>query len=191
MYIWQAQQQGYPGDFCVLSLSLSLSLSFRADSRSVALNHTAGLSGAQQVQMSLFALAGLLDAGGARKRRARAIVRSRFERLYRGVGLEPPDDALLSRYYASIDVPALARSRYGESFARWLVASFEPIDFVVRLAEERGIVLLDGGGFDAPRMSVRVSLANLPDDAYSNIGRGISELLAAYYERWRAAPGTG
>jgi len=162
-----------------------------ADSRAVGLNHTAGLSGAQQVQMSLFALAGLLDAGGARKRRARAIVRSRFERLYRGVGLEPPDDALLSRYYASIDVPALARSRYGESFARWLVASFEPIDFVVRLAEERGIVLLDGGGFDAPRMSVRVSLANLPDDAYSNIGRGISELLAAYYERWRAAPGTG
>ena len=71
------------------------------------------------------------------------------------------------------------------------MASFEPIDFVVRLAEERGIVLLDGGGFDAPRMSVRVSLANLPDDAYSNIGRGISELLAAYYERWRADPGTG
>jgi hypothetical protein len=38
-------------------------------------------------------------------------------------------------------------------------------------------VLLDGGGFDAPRMSARVSLANLPDDAYEPIGRAIAELL--------------
>jgi len=69
------------------------------------------------------------------------------------------------------------------------VASFEPIDFIVRLAEERGIVLLDGGGFDAPRMSVRVSLANLPDDAYEPIGRGIADLLADYHAQWRGGQG--
>jgi aspartate 4-decarboxylase len=158
-----------------------------ADSRAVGLNHTAGLSTPQQVQMTLFALAGLLDAGGARKRAARAVVRARFERLYRGVGLSPPDDPLLTRYYASLDVPALARARYGDAFAAWLLASFEPIDFVVRLAEERGIVLLDGGGFDAPAMSLRVSLANLPDDAYEPIGRAIAGLLADYHARWRQA----
>ncbi len=156
-----------------------------ADSRCVGLNHTAGLSTPQQVQMTLFALDGLLDAAGARKRAARALVRERFERLYRGAGLVPPDDSLLTRYYASLDIPALARSRYGEAFADWLVASFEPIDFVVRLAEERGIVLLDGGGFDAPQMSVRVSLANLPDEAYAPIGRAIAELLGDYHARWR------
>jgi aspartate 4-decarboxylase len=163
-----------------------------ADSRAVALNHTAGLSTPQQVQMTLFALDALLDTAGERKRAARALVRARFDRLYRGVGLSPPADALRTCYYATIDVPALARSRYGEAFATWLVASFEPIDFVVRLAEERGIVLLDGGGFDAPKMSVRVSLANLPDDAYEPIGRGIAGLLADYHARWvsrKEAPG--
>jgi aspartate 4-decarboxylase len=155
-----------------------------ADSRAIGLNHTAGLSTPQQVQMMLFALDALLDASGARREYVRGIVRARFERLYRGVGLAPPDDPLLTRYYATLDVPALARARYGDVFADWLTTSLEPIDFVVRLAEERGIVLLDGGGFDAPRMSVRVSLANLPDDAYEPIGQGIAGLLAEYHARW-------
>jgi aspartate 4-decarboxylase len=162
-----------------------------ADSRAVGLNHTAGLSSSQQVQMTLFALDGLLDADQGRKRAARSVVRARFERLYRGAGLEPPDDPLLTHYYATVDIPALARTRYGAAFADWLVTSFEPIDFVVRLAEERGIVLLDGGGFDAPKMSVRVSLANLPDEAYEPIGRGIAELLADYHAQWRARPAGG
>lgn len=159
-----------------------------ADSRAVGLNHTAGLSTPQQVQMTLFALDALLDAGGVRKRRARAIVGSRCERLYRGAGLVPPNAPLPTHYYATLDIAALARSRYGPAFADWLLASFEPIDFVVRLAEERGIVLLDGGGFDAPTMSVRVSLANLPDDAYEPIGGAIASLLAEYHARWQARP---
>ena len=158
-----------------------------ADSRAVGLNHTAGLSSPQQVQMALFALDALLDAGGRRKAAARAVLRSRFERLYAGAGLEAPAGELMSRYYATIDVPALARSRYGDAFARWLVASHPPIDFVVRLAEEQGVVLLDGGGFDAPAMSVRVSLANLPDDAYAPIGRAIAGLLTDYHARWTAS----
>jgi aspartate 4-decarboxylase len=157
-----------------------------ADSRAVGLNHTAGLSTPQQIQMTLFALDALLDAAGVRKQRSRALVRARFERLYRGIGVAAPVDTLLTRYYATIDVPALARSRYGSEFGEWLVASCAPIDFVVRLAAERGIVVLDGGGFDAPNMSVRVSLANLPDEAYEAVGRGISELLADYHARWRA-----
>jgi len=157
-----------------------------ADSRAVGLNHTAGLSTPQQIQMTLFALDGLLDDAGTRKRVARGVVRARYERLYRGAGLTPPDDPLVTRYYTTLDVPALARQRYGDAFAEWLVASFEPIDFVVRMAEEQGVVLLDGGGFDAPKMSVRVSLANLPDDAYEPIGRAIAGLLGDYHARWRA-----
>jgi len=162
-----------------------------ADSRAIGLNHTAGLSTPQQIQMTLFALDGLLDAAGARKRVARGVVRSRFERLHRGAGIAPPDDPLLTHYYTTLDVPALARLRYGDAFAQWLVASCEPIDFVVRMAEERGVVLLDGGGFDAPRMSVRVSLANLPDDDYEPIGRAIAGLLGEYHARWRAQQGSG
>lgn len=56
-----------------------------------------------------------------------------------------------------------------------------------RLADEKSIVLMDGGGFDAPSMSVRVSLANLPDSAYEVIGKGISDLLADYYNSWKSS----
>jgi aspartate 4-decarboxylase len=156
-----------------------------ADSRAVGLNHTAGLSTPQQVQMSLFALDALIDGSGARKGAVREIVRGRFERLYRGAGLVPAQGPLLTRFYATLDIPSLARSRYGNAFATWLADECEPVDFVLRLAEEKGIVLMDGGGFDAPRMSVRVSLANLPNEAYAPIGKAIVELLAEYHERWR------
>ncbi|MDH4094546.1 MAG: bifunctional aspartate transaminase/aspartate 4-decarboxylase [Betaproteobacteria bacterium] len=157
-----------------------------ADSRAVGMNHTAGLSTPQQVQMALFALDALLDTDGRRKRATRAVVRERCARLYRGAGLPAPSGALLTHFYATLDVPALARSRHGDTFADWLVREHEPIEFVMRLAEERGIVLLDGGGFEAPRMSVRVSLANLPDEAYEPIGRAIVELLDDYHARWAA-----
>lgn len=156
-----------------------------ADSRAVGLNHTAGLSTPQQVQMTLFALDGLLDIAGVRKQRVRDLLRRRFQALFAGLGEPPADEPLHTHYYATIDVPALARSRYGAPFADWLATSVVPSDFVVRLAAERGIVLLDGGGFDAPEMSVRVSLANLPDEAYAHIGQAIAALLAEYHERWR------
>lgn len=159
-----------------------------ADSRAIGLNHTAGLSTPQQVQMTLFALDALLDRSGTRKRLARATVAARHERLCRGAGLPLVHDPLCTHYYATIDIVALARSRHGDAFADWLLAAFDPIDFVMRLAEERGIVLLDGGGFDAPTMSVRVSLANLPDEAYEPVGQGIAALLADYHGRWRAQP---
>ncbi len=155
-----------------------------ADSRRVGFNHTAGLSTPQQAQLALFALQSLTDSARTYTRSARDIVRRRFAELYAGVGMPMPEDRLGTCYYATIDIPALARNRYGEAFANWLKATFEPIDFVVRLAEEKAIVLLDGGGFDAPQMSVRVSLANLPDSAYGAIGRGISELLADYHLAW-------
>lgn len=157
-----------------------------ADSRAVGLNHTAGLSTPQQVQMTLLALDALTDTCGERRQRVRDLLYRRFVALYRGAGLAAPMGAAFTRYYATLDIPRIARERYGAEFADWLVAAYEPIDFVVRLAEEHGIVLLDGGGFDAPRMSVRVSLANLPDDAYEPIGQAIASLLEDYVARFRA-----
>ena len=52
-------------------------------------------------------------------------------------------------------------------------ANVHPLDILFRLAEEHGIVLLNGGGFAAPNWSTRVSLANLDDAAYANIGRAV------------------
>ncbi len=158
-----------------------------ADSRTVALHHTAGLSTPQQVQMVLFSLAGLLDRekGYAYKQTAQKIVRDRYELLYKEAGLPAPYDPYCARYYTTIDVPTIAAERYGAEFVDWL-RKYEPIDFVWRLADEKSVVLLDGGGFDAPEMSVRVSLANLPTDAYGKIGAAISDLLKEYYERFKS-----
>ncbi len=156
-----------------------------ADSRRVGFNHTAGLSTPQQAQMALCALQYLADADGRYARAARELIERRSKLLYVGAGMAPREDPCCTHYYATIDIAALGRRRYGSEFADWLTASFSPIDFVVRLAEEKGIVLLDGGGFHAPAMSVRVSLANLPDESYPAIGRGISELLEDYHAAWQ------
>lgn len=156
-----------------------------ADSRSVALHHTAGLSTPQQVLMTFFSLYCLIDKNDLYKKEAQSIVKQRFETLYRSAGITAPKSKYDARYYTTIDVPALAKQRYGSDFAKWLVCNHEPIDFVWRLAEEKKVVLMDGGGFDAPNMSIRVSLANLPDEAYAKIGKAISQLLSEYNQRYR------
>lgn len=157
-----------------------------ADSRAVALHHTSGVSTPQQVVMALFSIYCLIDKRGVYKKRAQDIVFKRFKTLYKGIGIPVPKDPYGAHYYTIIDIPKLAQQRYGKPFATYLVKTFEPIDFVVRLAQERAVVLLDGGGFDAPNMSVRVSLANLPDEAYENIGKSISWLLEQYYKHWKS-----
>ncbi len=156
-----------------------------ADSRSVALHHTAGLSTPQQVLMTLFSLYCLMDKKDLYKKEAQSIVHKRYEILYKATGIPTPEHELDARYYTTIDIPELAGSRYGKDFASWLVKKHEPIDFIWRLAEEKQVVLMDGGGFDAPNMSVRISLANLPDEAYAKIGKAISDLLEEYYKKWK------
>ena len=148
-----------------------------ADSRLVALHHTAGLSTPQQVLMVLFSLFCLIDKKDIYKQTAHDIVRTRYHKLYDAIGIKHPDNPYDTHYYTIIDIPKLAEKRYGKNFKNFLINNFEPIDFVWRLAKYKGIVLMDGGGFDAPNMSVRVSLANLDDDAYEKIGKTINELL--------------
>lgn len=157
-----------------------------ADSRAVALHHTSGVSTPQQVVMTLFSIYCLIDKRGIYKKRAQDIVFKRYKTLYKAIGIPVPKDPYGTHYYTIIDIPKLATQRYDKPFATWLKKTFEPIDFVVNLAAERSIVLLDGGGFDAPNMSVRVSLANLPDEAYQHIGESISWLLEQYYKHWVA-----
>ncbi|UCH12453.1 MAG: bifunctional aspartate transaminase/aspartate 4-decarboxylase [Candidatus Omnitrophota bacterium] len=157
-----------------------------ADSRSVALHHTAGLSTPQQVQMVLFSLFCLTDRENKYKQAAQYIVRHRIKTLYDALGSGYAQSPYDTHYYTTIDIPKLAQERYGEKFASYLVKNFEPIDFVVKLAEKKSIVLMDGGGFDAPNMSVRVSLANLPNSTYDAIGKGISDLLEEYHNGWKS-----
>src|SRR6202034_4850512 len=77
-----------------------------ADSRDVALNHTAGLSLPQQVMMSLFSLSEMMDDKKAYQAACMEIVHKRLGALLDGLGLadkltpNPNYDA----YYGLVDV---------------------------------------------------------------------------------------
>src|SRR3981081_1326097 len=59
-----------------------------ADSRDVALNHTAGLSLPQQVMMSLFSLSEMMDSDKRYQAACKEIVHRRIQTLIRGLGLK-------------------------------------------------------------------------------------------------------
>ncbi|GIG69563.1 bifunctional aspartate transaminase/aspartate 4-decarboxylase [Phytomonospora endophytica] len=160
-----------------------------ADSRQVALNHTAGLSLPQQAQMALFSLAALLDDGDQYKHICQSIIARRLNALTKGMGIKLPKDPLSAHYYAELDLLSWAERNWGKPFADWMRASFEPVDPIFRLAEKGSIVLLNGGGFDGPDWSVRISLANLPMDAYEKIGTWLWEIGQEYKAEFDKANG--
>lgn len=156
-----------------------------ADSRSVALNHTAGLSTPQQVQMSLFALMCLLDKRDVYKRKMQEMIEDRLDALWKGTGFKLVDDPMRVGYYSEIDLMLWGRKIYGDEFCEWMKANYEPLDIVLRLASRTSVVLLNGSGFDGPSWSVRASLANLDEPEYLKIGTAIRSILDGYYEEYR------
>jgi aspartate 4-decarboxylase len=161
-----------------------------ADSRTVALNHTAGLSTPQQVQMVLFSLFSLMDTPDAYKNALKRLIRSRKRALYEEIGISFDDDDINQvDYYTILDMEFLGERAYGRDFVEWLMKNTEPSELLFRLAREARVVLLPGRGFGTPHPSGRVSLANLNESDYRKIGRAIRTLLADYVERYNAATG--
>jgi aspartate 4-decarboxylase len=158
-----------------------------ADSRMVALNHTAGLSLPQQIQMALFSTFALLDKSDSYKSLCQLIVRRRFHALFEGLGLTLPKDETRAFYYVELDLMVWAEKEYGPHFAKFLRENYECTDVLFRLAEHSGVVLMHGGGFGGPEWSVRVSLANLPEDTYPKIGQYLRESAMAYVKEWEAS----
>jgi aspartate 4-decarboxylase len=156
-----------------------------ADSRQVALNHTAGLSTPQQIQMGLFALFTLIDHENHYKMLTQRICHNRQKLLYEGFGLELPKDANNAAYYSQIDLLLWAKKKYGDEFCEYLQTNYEPVDILFRLAEESSIVLLNGGSFGGPEWSIRISLANLNDVSYRQIGETVNKTFEEYAESWR------
>jgi aspartate 4-decarboxylase len=155
-----------------------------ADSRTVALNHTAGLSTPVQAQMTLFSIFCLMDEPGAYKAEMKRIVLRRKEALYRELGLPMPYDNNSVRYYHLLDLEELAEQMYGAEFVIWMLGQLKPNQALFRLAEETGVILLPGRGFGTPHPSWRVSLANLNEYDYANIGKAIRRLSLEYYEKF-------
>lgn len=160
-----------------------------ADSRQVALNHTAGLSLPQQTQMTLFSLFALMDKENKYKQVAQALVHKRLKLLWDQLEQQQMEDPLNTGYYSEIDIASWASKIYGDDFLQWLQKKMQPTDILFRLAEKTAIVLLNGGGFGGPEWSVRVSLANLPTDAYTLIGENLTEIMHEYVNAYKEETG--
>lgn len=156
-----------------------------ADSRAVALNHTAGLSLPQQLQMTLFAMAGLLDEDEAYKNAAKRLIRRRYRLLYRALGIPAPVSENNVDYYTLLDLEAIGTQLYGKKFAAWLLKKDISTDFLFRLARETSVVLLPGKGFEDTHPSARVSLANLREHDYKSIGECTRQVLDEYHAEWQ------
>ena len=70
-----------------------------ANSRAVALNHTAGFSVPQQLQMALFAFNGLMDRLGRYKNAANQLLRQRYQTHYRNMGVKADHQLNDVNYY--------------------------------------------------------------------------------------------
>lgn len=156
-----------------------------ADSRLVALNHTAGLSTPQQVQMAFFSAFALIDTNNAYKSLNMDICNSRKKLLFKGLGLELEENKYDAAYYYQFDIENWARIFYDEELVNYLNSNYELLDVLYKLANNYSIVLLSGDGFAGPIWSVRVSLANLESESYYKIGQAIKEILTSYVEEWK------
>ena len=157
-----------------------------ADSRDIGLNHTAGLSLPQQVMMTMFSLYELMDEKKVYQKACMKIVERRAKALIDSLGLQLAPNPNYDAYYGLIDFEFWARKNIGDEAVEYLKKNIHPLDLAFRLAEDHGIVLLNGGGFEAPQWSMRVSLANLSDEAYEDIGRGVRAIARGYRQAFEA-----
>lgn len=155
-----------------------------ADSRAIALNHTAGLSTPQQVQMVMFSLFELMDVHKEYKAIVKRIIRHRLAALYTQLGIPHQDNEDSVDYYTLLDIGPICKTLYGEKFAKWVLKTHNSTEVLFRIAAESGVILLPGEGFAVRQQSGRVSLANLNEYQYKAIGKAMRELIDEYYQEY-------
>lgn len=155
-----------------------------ADSRQVALNHTAGLSTPQQVQMTFFCIFALIDTYNEYKNLTKEICKHRKKLLFNGLNIKMISQPHDAAYYTELNLLDIACEMYGEEFSNYLKSDFRPLDILYTLANNYSIILLNGDGFASSEWSLRVSLANLNDESYLTIGQSIRDLIKNLYTNW-------
>ncbi|MBW2973614.1 bifunctional aspartate transaminase/aspartate 4-decarboxylase [Candidatus Woesearchaeota archaeon] len=155
------------------------------DSRDVALAHTGGLSCPQQTIMTLFSLFYLMDKKKKYKKAIQAKLKKRVTYLYKNIGIPLPKGKEHTYYYALIDLARAAEKKYGKAFAEYMQNNVLMDKFLFKLAKEKATVCLPGEGFAGPKLSLRVSLANLQDKDYIKVGKNISFVLKEYHKAWK------
>ena len=154
-----------------------------ADSRSIGLYHTSGLSTPAQVFMAFLSLSHLIyGAADPYFELSKRIFSKRYGALMAGLGLPADCSRSNAQYYALVNVNELCENMYGADFAKWKRSAVSDLDFLNELALKKGLVLMYGPGFDAPDGYVRVSLANLNVQDYYEVARRVKELVQDYYQ---------
>lgn len=155
-----------------------------ADSRQVALNHTAGLSTPQQVQMAMFCGFELVDLENKYQQHVMQICENRKEMLYKGLGMELAKNPLDTCYYTELNILQLAK-HYENGLEKYIKQHYKPLDFFYKLAYEKGVILLRGDGFASSKWGMRVSLANLKDEEYEYIGQTVYKMIEDLWTEWK------
>jgi aspartate 4-decarboxylase len=137
----------------------------------------------------MFSLFELMDEKKKYQKATMQIVKGRLDAALGGLGIPMEPSPLYAAYYGIIDIEALLREYVGDEVVQFMKENFHPLDPVYRLAADHSIVLLNGSGFAAPDWSLRISLANLPDEAYDDIGRGVRAVARSYAEAYQFATG--
>jgi hypothetical protein len=126
----------------------------------------------------------IVPAGLEQSKRALQML-ARF-RVFSGETVSGPEDPMRAWYYVELDLEVWAKHMYGQEFFDYLSANYEPVDFLFRVAEKSSVVLMDGGGFGGRKWSIRVSLANLDDEDYAQIGNTMRKSAEEYVTAWKA-----
>lgn len=156
-----------------------------ADSRSIGLYHTSGLSTPQQAMMGLFALTHLVNKEKDEYiESAKAVIACRYSKLFHALGIEEDDSVTNSKYYSLINIYNIAEKKYDKGFSEYLKEHFDGEKFMYKLAQEEGVVLMMGEGFGAMPGTLRVSQANLDDDQYELVGYRILKILDDYHKKY-------
>ncbi len=157
-----------------------------ADSRVVALNHTAGLSLPCQLQMALFSLHCLVDLSEVYKNSCKRLIRSRYQLLFSSLGIKNIHaDENVVDYYTLLNIKDLGQKLFGDEFAKWFEDNNKITEFMFALARKTGVVLMPGNGFGDTHPTLRVSLANLQEHQYEAIGKATRKTLSECYETFK------
>ena len=100
--------------------------------------------------------------------------------MFASLGTPAPEGSNLTRYYATIDLAALAEAMHGQAFAKHLTQG-PALEFLFRLAETEHTICLPGQGFAGPVWSLRVALANIKEADCTAIGEAVRAVMDGYH----------
>ena len=152
------------------------------DSRQVAEAHTAGLSTPQQTIMTLFAMYDIMDTKRVYNTTLKHLLYKRMVDLLKPIEYKLEESVMNANYYIVIDLIKTVNNLVGGAdFGNYLTKHRDPLEFLLRLAKDYGVVLLPAVGFAGPFWGFRASIANLPSESYGPIGESIRYLIDTYY----------